>query len=727
MKLRTSLAVASAFFALTAGAVELVDLVNPEIGNISHMLVPTFPTTQLPNGMYRFCAPGQSFADDRIPPLPLFIPAHRGRGLFTVHPAAGEDAFAPWRGTWDKRHGLPHLSSFSFDEEDVDVMLAPTEKGAVARFSFLSSGRHALVFETTSSSGTFSVEGTTLQAVDHMGALPLYLQGVFNPAPVGSLAKGRRLALFFGEDPLTVELRFAISAISSEQARRSLDREIGTRSLEEISSAARAAWNAKLGKIRVEGGTPDEQCVFYTALYRVYERMVNCTEDGRYRGYDREVHATEGVDYYCDDWTWDTYRAAHPLMCLLEPAAQTAKLTSYLRMARENKEGWVPLFPVLSGDRHGMNGFHPPALFLDAWRKGVTGVDWSEAFRALAHTERTSTRLPWNRGPRIRLDDFHDEHGYFPALNPTPNGGWADDPDWPAWAKHNERRQSVAVTLAYSYDCWCLAELARDFGTKEDVAEFTRKSRFFRNLWNEKTGFFHPKDETGAFIMPFDYNYSGGQGARDYYDENNAWTYIWDVQHALPELVEMLGGKRAASAKLDRMFNEPYRRPRWEFYRVLPDSTGNMGMFTMGNEPSFHIPYMYNFTGEPWKTQKLVRKILKAWFRNDLMGMCGDEDGGGMSAFAVFSMMGFYPVTPGIPEYQWGSPVFRKVTIHLENGKDFVLEAPAASEDAKYIRGIRVNGVRTEGACSPLRHADVVNGTVAHVEMSTRPFRQTAK
>lgn len=173
-------------------------------------------------------------------------------------------------------------------------------------------------------------------------------------------------------------------------------------------------------------------------------------------------------------------------------------------------------------------------------------------------------------------------------------------------------------------------------------------------------------------------------------------------------------------AKLDKMLNTSVGS-RWRFAGQMPDScTGLMGVFTMANEPSFHIPYLYNFCGRPDKTQKLVRKTLEAWFRNDRMGMCGDEDGGGMSAYAVFSMMGFYPVTPGLPEYQWGSPVFKKVTIHHENGNDFVLEAPAASPDAKYIRSISVNGRRTKGALQPLRHEDIVRGATVRVEMATR-------
>ena len=243
------------------------------------------------------------------------------------------------------------------------------------------------------------------------------------------------------------------------------------------------------------------------------------------------------------------------------------------------------------------------------------------------------------------------------------------------------------------------------------------------NLWNPKTQFFHPKDAEGKFIEPFDYMICGGFGARNYYTENNAWTYIWDVQHDLPGLRALFGGAEAMDAKLDKMFNTSVGA-RWKFAGQMPDGcTGLMGAFTMANEPAFHIPYLYNYVGKPWKTQKLVRKTLECWFRNDRMGICGDEDGGGMSAYAVFSMLGFYPVTPGLPEYQWGSPVFTKATIHLENGKDFVLEAPKASHDAKYVRSISVDGAAPASALVPLRHADIVKGARVVVDMSDRPVR----
>ena len=720
------LAVGVASFGLAALSLaqEPVDLVNPEIGNISHMLVPTFQTTQLPNGMLRFVPPCRTFVDDRVGDVRLVVAGHRRPGLFLVHPLStkGADPFSAWSCTLDQLHGLPYRCRMFIDSEGTSVDLVPARRSALVSFGFeRPDGAATLVFSASNGKGRMTWKGGALFGTDVFMGATAYLYAEFDSLPQETRDDGNgRVALFFGDGARTVRMRYAYSFVSSETAASAVAKEIPDWSLDSLAAVARREWNAKLGKIEVTGGTEAERRVFYTALYRCYERMVNFTEDGKYLGYDGRVHDAAGIDYYNDDWSWDTFRAAHPLMCILEPTEERAKLTSYIRMAEQNPERWVPTFPQLSGDRHGMNGFHPPAIFLDAHVKGIEGVDWRAAFKALAHTERTSSRLPWFRGPRCIIDEQHDRLGYMPAIRESDDGkGWRRDDEWPREATHDERRQAVAVTLAYSYDAWCLQKLAEEFGTANDVDEFRAKSLRYRNLWNADTQFFHPRDKEGCWIPIKDYRMAGGQGGRDYYDENNAWTYIWDVQHDIPGLISLFGGAEAFERKLDRMFNEPLPCERWNFLAKWPDSSGMMGMFSMGNEPSFHIPYLYSMIGRPEKTQKLVRKILKAWFRDDMMGMCGDEDGGGMSAFAVFSMMGFYPLTPGKPVYVWGSPVFKKVVIHQENGRDFIIEAPDATEDAKYVRRIVIDG--RESRSVELEHSSIAAGARVELQMSTRP------
>jgi predicted alpha-1,2-mannosidase len=240
----------------------------------------------------------------------------------------------------------------------------------------------------------------------------------------------------------------------------------------------------------------------------------------------------------------------------------------------------------------------------------------------------------------------------------------------------------------------------------------------YRNLFNPETGFFHPKDSEGKFIEPFDYVFSGGIGARNAYDENNGWVYRWDVQHNIPDLIQLMGGNDQFVKNLDAMFEQPLGKSKYEFYAQLPDHTGNVGQFSMANEPSLHIPYLYNYGGQPWKTQKTIRMLLHDWFRNDLMGLPGDEDGGGMSSFVVFSSMGFYPVTPGKPEYSIGSPLFRDVKIRLSNGETFEIEARNASDENKYIQSATLNGKPLNSAW--FSHEELVNGGKLILEMGNR-------
>ena len=241
-------------------------------------------------------------------------------------------------------------------------------------------------------------------------------------------------------------------------------------------------------------------------------------------------------------------------------------------------------------------------------------------------------------------------------------------------------------------------------------------------MFNEETGFFHPKDAEGHFLEPFDYRFSGGIGARDAYDENNGWTYRWDVQHNFADLVQLMGGPEQFIANLDQTFTEPMGKGKREFYTQLPDQTGNIGQFTMANEPSLHIPYLYNYAGQPWKTQKRIRQLLKTWFRNDVMGVPGDEDGGGLTSFVVFSSMGLYPVTPGFPAYNIGSPLFTSTKIKLGNGKVFEVKALNASDENKYIQKATLNG--KEWNQPWISHDDMLNGGVLELVMGNHPNKE---
>ncbi len=603
-----------------AQAKEPVDYVNTRIGNISHLLVPVFPSVQLPNGMLRVTPPNESFLTDRITGFCLNVPSHRQGQVFQMMPVSGETAALRPRGSsrFDHSEALPYRYSVFLDDQEAFVELAPARKAAIWSVTFENDKPHYILL-APKQKGSLKVEGSVISGKDDYHGVDVYVYLEFETAPtrigafVGETADFARnatqdahLPVVVGFDAAvkTARMRYGISYISEGQAKRNLEAEIKDFNLERLAKNGRAEWNRLLGRVRVEGGTEDERTVFYSALYRCHERMVNVSEDGRYfSAWDGQVHEDGGVPFWTDDWTWDTYHALHPLAVLLHPAAEGEKLASYVRMYEQS--GWMPTFPTVFGDAHCMNGQHPVAVFLDAWRKGVRGFDSAKAYEGLKKTIREESMIPWFRGPATELDRFYWEKGYMPALKP----GEAETVNE---VKRGERRQAVAVTLAAAYDNWCLAQLAKEFGKTEDHAFFLKRSYDYRHLWRKDTGFFHPKDKDGKWIEPFDYKYAGGQGARDYYDENNAWTYIWEVYHNVDDLIALFGGRPAFVDKLDRLFNEGPGRPRWEFYNVLPDSTGLVGMFVMGNEPSFHIPYLYNFASEPWKTQKRVRMLMEA-------------------------------------------------------------------------------------------------------------------
>ena len=667
MRLTIKFLLAIAFAAVDVLA-DPVDWVDPTIGATSHMLVPAYPTVSVPFGMYRFAPPAPWFTVDEFDDVPLFLPSHRASGLFALR-------FGGGRLTFDNRKVTPYSFAARVDSHGFGLQLVPTAKGAAIKFDGDGYDAAAISFRAAKC----AMEGRVVRLEDSFRGVTAHLYGEFS------------------DDN---EFRFAVSWISQAQAETNFRAELSGRPFGELEASARAAWNAALGRIAVEGGDEARKRVFYTALYRCHERMVDVSEGGRCRGWDGKVKAVHGRRF-TDDWSWDTYRALHPLFCILDPEMQRDRLNSYLAMASETKEGWVPTFPNVACDGHNMNSFHPAAMFLDACVKGVKGVDWKAAWKALAHTERTASRLPWYRGPRTKMDEQHDALGYFPALQPDEK-----ETDWPEGHSTWEKRQSVAVTLGYAYDCWCIARLGRLVGADEaDVAEFERKAKFDRNLFNPETRFFHPKDARGEWIRNVDYTLGGGLGARMYYDENNGWTYCWDAQHDIAWLVEAHGGAARFCADLDALFNAPLGAQTWEYVAKLPDATGRIGQFVAGNEPSFHIPYLYNCAGRPDKTQKRIRQILDAWFRDDAMGLPGDEDGGGMSAFVVFSMLGFYPVTPGLAEYQLGSPVFETAKVRLGNGGTFTVLAPGTSRDVKYWTRAEVGGEIIAG--TTLSHADV--------------------
>lgn len=679
-----------------------LDYVDPTIGSVGRLLEPTRPTVQLPNQMIRFTPQRKDFLDDQISSFPLNVVSHRLGQVFSIKPTVQPVSAENWRAkmTWD--HDLevnrPWYYSTYLIDEGVTVDFTAGRKTGIFRFRFPDVTHKSVlldVYNPGDAKWDFQ-NGNTLSGMEtYQGDIKIYMYGVFSitgepgvlennqlkPQTAVS-GQGAKAFITFPASAKEVELKYAISYVSPEQARKNFDAEVRDHSFNDLSEEGKKAWEKVISQIQVEGGTEAQRRSFYSALYRCYERMVDITEDGQYySGYNKKVNQ-DARPFYVDDWTWDSYLAHHPLRMILDPAGEEDMLQSYVRMYEQS--GWMPTFPVLFGDHACMNGFHSSIVFLDAYRKGLKNFDVQKAYEGMHKNATQATMLPWRNGEKTALDDYYYEHGYFPALHPG-------EKETESKVHSFEKRQAVAVTLGNSYDDWALGEFAKDLGKTADTALFASRGRNYRHLWNEEKQLFLPKDNKGNWVM-IDPKFDGGMGGRDYYDENNGYTYMWQVQQDVAGLIELMGGKKSFESNLDQLFREGLDRSKYEFWSKFPDATGLVGQFSMGNEPSFHIPYLYNFTGSPWKTQKRTRFLLDTWFKDNIFGIPGDEDGGGMTAFVVFTAMGFYPVTPGIPVYTITSPVFSKVSIQLPNGKVFRITANKCSSVNKYIQQAKFNG-----------------------------------
>lgn len=696
-----------------------VDYVNPYMGNISHLLVPTYPTIHLPNSMLRVYPERADFTSDMIKGLPLIITSHRGSSAFNLSPYQGDKAkIKPVISySYDREKITPYSYEIDLDDQQTHIQYALSHQSAIYQIDYTLPNTPAYLI-LNSRNGAIRTDGNIVSGYQKLANntnVYIYLETEQNPVLTGVLkdkvindkeksAEGNNacVVLYYGDNAQTLRLRYGVSFISVEQAKENLHREQKDYEVKQLADKGRKIWNDALGKIKVNGDNDTDKTVFYTSLYRCYERPVCISEGGRYfSAFDGKVHEDAGKPFFTDDWIWDTYRATHPLRVMIDAEEEVNIINSYLLMAEQMGNNWMPTFPEITGDSRRMNSNHAVATVIDGYAKGLKGFDLEKAYIACKKGIEEKTLIPWSGAPAGWLDEFYKEKGYIPALYPG-------EKETVANVSPFEKRQPIAVTLGTAYDQWCLSQIAKALG-KEDEAKYYLKSSYnYRNVYNAETGFFHPKDKEGKFIEPFDYRFSGGMGARDYYGENNGWVYRWDVPHNVGDLVSLMGGNEQFIKNLDQTFNEPLGRGKYEFYAQLPDHTGNVGQFSMANEPSLHIPYLYNYAGQPWKTQKRIHTLLKQWFRNDLMGVPGDEDGGGTSAFVVFSMMGFYPVTPGMPVYNIGSPMFSQASMTLSNGKVFEVVAQNYSEDNKYIQSATLNG--KEWNKPWFNHSDIENG-----------------
>ncbi|MEJ7768715.1 MAG: GH92 family glycosyl hydrolase [Chitinophagaceae bacterium] len=714
--------------------------IDPTIGNVAPLLNSNRPVVHLPNQMVRMFPKRQDHLDMQITDFPLLaMNIITPQMVFAIKPSIGEMADTGWyrRLTYD--HDLevtqPWYYAVSLTDENIRTEFTAGEKTGIYRFTYPAGVKKNLHLSHYYEKGTFQLNGNRITGKESVNDIIhsqkglAYMFGVFSGSPATGIKEGekdwgkytvtgrtqkpvpmqgvRAYATYDEKDDTVVEFRYAISFISIDQAKANFEKELTGVGFDQLKNKAKAVWEKTIGRVKVEGGTESQKRTFYTALYRCYARMVDISEQGKFfSAYDNKVHEDKR-SFYTDDYSWGNYLALHPLRMILDPEREADMLQSYVTMYEHS--GWMPDYPRHFGDRPGMFGFHSSIIFLDAYRKGIKNFNLEKALEGVIKNADQATMLPSRNGPKGALEAFYYSKGYYPALHPG-----EIETDSVAALKTGQKRSAVAVTLGNSYDSWAIAELSKEMG-KEDVAKrFAPRAKNYRNLWWDKYRMFMPKDAKGNWIE-IDSKFDGGHAGNDYYNENNGWSYVWNVQQDIKGLSDLMGGPDKMEKKLDQLFTEGVERSKPEFWGKFPDQTGLIGNFGMGNQVTFFIPYLYNYTNAPWKTQKYTRLLLDTWFQDNIFGVPGDEDGGAMSAFAVFSAMGFYPTTPGLPVYSITSPLFTRISINLFNGKKFTIVANKSSRKNKYIQSATLNGKLLNSLS--FSHAELLNGGTLVLEM----------
>lgn len=708
---------------------EPVDYVNTDIGSISILLKATRPIVQLPHDYPQITpALNPGITDTYVATKIYGFPA----GGVTIMPDVGKVKTDPNKiaSNFDRdfETRTPYYYKSLLEDYNIEVSYTVGHFAVFYKFEYPSSGDKNI---NIMMNGKGWIEADTPEVISGFTkifdvpyyfylelSLPYKLKASWHYKGKPGKQKrieGEKIGLtlqFANAYKNTVMLKVGLSFISIEQAKKNSDEAIKGWDFKLRKEQTRSAWNYLLGKIEVEGGTEKEKSILYSSLYRSEQTMINITEDGHYySGFDKKVHESKDRDFYTIDQMWDTFRCNHPLQLLLDPKQQEDMIESILRM--DEQSGWLPMFPRLWGDFAGMIGQHANQVITDAYFKGYRNFDLERAYEAMKKEAMNATLLPWRNGPMTSLDTVFLRKGFFPALR---EGEKETNPDVAPF----ERRQAVSVTLEAAYDNWCIARMAKALGHMDDYEYFIKKAYVYKNVFNDSIGFMAPRSANGEWVKGFNPVLPSGPGGRDYFSECNSWIWTFNVQHDPAGLINLFGGREPFLNKLDSLFEEQYGG-MWKhsFLAKFPDMTGLIGNYAQGNEPGFHIPYLYDFAGEPWKTQKIVRQIMEVWYNDVPLGIPGDDDLGSLGAWYVFSAMGFYPFCPGNPYYVIGSPIFSKITLHLANGKTFTINADDVSVQNKYIQSAILNGKQLNKPW--FYQHDIANGGELELRMGPRP------
>lgn len=502
--------------------------------------------------------------------------------------------------------------------------------------------------------------------------------------PMAETEKGKRLVASFniqqGEEVL---MKVALSTTGVEGAKANMAAEVPGWDFEGIRTAAKADWNSYLSRIEVEG-TDEEKTNFYTSFYHALIQPNEISDvDGRYRNAADSVVNATGGKFYSTFSLWDTYRAAHPFYTLMVPERVDGFINSLVDQAEV--QGYLPIWGLWGKENFCMVANHGVSVVAEAYAKGFRGFDAERAFNAIKQTQTVSHPLKSNW-------ENYMKYGYFPT--------------------DLTEAESVSSTLESVYDDYAAADMAKRMGKTEDAAYFARRADFYKNLFDSSTQFMRPKKSDGTWKSPFNPSQIGhAESVGGDYTEGNAWQYTWHVQHDVPGLIALFGGEEPFLNKLDSLFT-------LKLETTQADVTGLIGQYAHGNEPSHHVTYLYALAGRPERTQELIREIFDTQYSPKPNGLCGNDDCGQMSAWYMFSAMGFYPVNPVSGEYVFGAPQLPEFVLHLADGKTFTIKAEGLSEANKYVKSITLNGEPyTKNFIS---HADIVKGGTLVYQMTDK-------
>lgn len=496
----------------------------------------------------------------------------------------------------------------------------------------------------------------------------------FKPLPNGQkiVSDSCYVWIDFGKTTNQILAKISISSANCDGAAANLESELPHWSFDKVKKDAKHVWKKELSKIKAEGGSEDDLKVFYTALYHAYTAPNTFSDvNGNFKGADGEVHSVGNKQtQYTVFSFWDTFRAAHPLFTITQKKRTGEMIHSILK--HYDTYGLLPVWELVGNETNCMIGNHSIPVIVEAYMKGIRNFDAEKAYEAMKKTQMSG---------RAGLKALR-EYGYIP---------------------YELENESVSKTLEYAYDDWCVAQMAKALNKEEDYLFFMNASKNYANLFDKTTGFMRGKSAAGEWKTPFSPLYSSHRD--DEYTEGNAWQYSWFVPQDIEGLIALYGGKEAFVQKLDSLFTNT---SAMEGENVSPDISGMIGQYAQGNEPSHHVVYLYNYAGAPHKTQYYVNKIRKELYANTPGGLCGNEDCGQMSAWYVFSAMGFYPVNPAEGKYQLGTPLFKTTTIKVGPEKRFVVTANKENDDYIYVKEVRLNGEKLHRTW--ITHDEIMQG-----------------